>query len=67
MIKRTMPSGGKRKGAGRPKGDIPTKVVSFRVETDPYEKAKEIHGRSLNQKVNGFIKRLSKKKMMNIL
>jgi hypothetical protein len=60
MQNNTMPQGGKREGAGRPKGD-PTETVSFRVDKEALQVAKELYGRSLNKKINDFIKRLAKK------
>lgn len=55
-----MPSGGKRPGAGRPKSD-PTQTVTFRVNAESLTKAKKIHGRKLNKKINDYIARLAKK------
>lgn len=55
-----MTAGGKREGAGRPKKENPLVTKCFRVDEDAYNKAQEIHGKKLNQKVNGYLKRLSK-------
>lgn len=53
--------GGKREGAGRPKS-APTKTKTFRIDAEALAEAERIHGKTLNQKVNNFIKRLSKTK-----
>lgn len=58
-MKKEMPSGGKREGAGRPKSE-PTKTVSFRVNAKVLDKAKRLFGKELNQKINDFLKRLAK-------
>jgi hypothetical protein len=55
-----MTAGGKRPGAGRPKKEKPLVTKCFRVDDEAYNKAKEVHGKTFNQKVNAYIKRLSK-------
>ncbi len=62
----SMTAGGKRIGAGRKtnkeKGlKKPLVTRCFRVDEDAFNKAQEAHGKALNQKVNAFIKRLSKR------
>jgi hypothetical protein len=57
-----MSQGGKREGAGRKAKGNKLITASFRVDPDAYAKAQELHGKELSQKVNAFIKRLSKPK-----
>ena len=61
MAQKPMPSGGQRKGAGRPKSD-PTTVATFRVKTAILEQAKKNHGEGFSKKVVDFIARLAKTK-----
>jgi hypothetical protein len=56
-----MTAGGKREGAGRPRVEKPLVTKCFRVDEEAFNRAHQIHGKSLNQKVNKFLKRLSKK------
>lgn len=61
-IKGMKGGGGKREGAGRPKGK-PTKTRTFRIDAEALDKADEIHGPELNKTVNEiFINELSKPK-----
>lgn len=55
-----MTAGGKRIGSGRPKVENPLVTKCFRVDENNYNKAQEIHGKTLNKKVNDYLKRLSK-------
>lgn len=54
-----MTAGGQRVGAGRPKKEKPMVTKCFRVDEEVYNKAKEVHGKLLNKKVNDYLKRLS--------
>jgi hypothetical protein len=58
-VKGRSGSGGKRPGAGRPKS-APTKTKTFRIDAEALQKAEDKFGKTLNQKVNNFIKRISK-------
>lgn len=55
-----MTAGGKRPGAGRKPKEKPLVTKCFRVDETAYNKAQEIHGKKLSEKVNALIKRLSK-------
>lgn len=54
--------GGKRQGAGRPKVESPLITLTVRVDAAALSTCRERYGKTLNQKVNSFIKRLARKK-----
>lgn len=60
-MQKDMPAGGKREGAGRPKGE-PTATVTFRVDKRDLARAKSNWGRHLNKEVSKFIKKMANKK-----
>jgi hypothetical protein len=53
--------GGKREGAGRKAKEV-TETTGFRLNSEALAKCREIYGRSLNAKINAYIKRLAKTK-----
>lgn len=61
LLQKKMPSGGARQGAGRKPKEKPLVTKCFRVDEDIFNKAQEIHGKTLNKKINNYLKRLSKK------
>lgn len=52
--------GGKRPGSGAKKKEE-TETTGFRINSEALAKCREIYGRTLNSKINNYIKRLAKK------
>lgn len=60
MPKKEQTHGGYREGSGRKKKEE-TQTTGFRINTDALNTCREYFGRTLNKKINDFVKRLARK------
>ncbi len=58
-----MTAGGKRQGSGRPKKEKPLITKCFRVDEEVYNNAQAVYGKTLNKKINDYLKRITKTKV----
>ncbi len=58
--------GGKRENSGRKKKEE-TETTGFRINSEALNKCRVIYGRTLNSKVNAYIKRLAKSSTKEVI
>lgn len=52
--------GGPRPGSGRPSSGVETGTITFRAEKDDLDRARQVHGKELNDLFRKWLKRVAR-------